>query len=218
MSKIPSRHQRKRVRYPGASLPFTDKAFIASAIALGQLALAWNGLHEVLSLLFCNVMGGGVVNQPLAIWHALKVDRAQREILLAALENHTRGAYPPKFETDIEWICNRADALEDIRNDALHSPLWASEHSPKKAVVAPFVELGHVRARKLLNKNLLAEFRWCRDAAILLADFAYEVDRSLSDHMRPWPNRPAWPARPGTNTQKQHPPVHQAKRPPPPQS
>jgi hypothetical protein len=218
VSKIPRRHQRKRVRYPGASLPFTDKAFIPSAIALGQLALAWNGLHEVLSLLFCNVMGGGPVNQYLAIWQVLKVDRAKREILLAALKTHMRGAFPVDFESDIEWLCDRADVLEDVRNDALHSPLWAQERGPGNTTVKPWVGLGHVRAQKLLNRNLLAEFRWCRDAAILLADFAYEVDRSLSDHMRPWPKRPDWPIRPGTNAQKPPRPTRPAKRPRPPQS
>ncbi len=203
---------RRRRRYPGASLPFTNKAFLAYVAALGQLALAWNGLHETLSLLFCNVMGGGVVNQPLAIWHALKVDRAQRDILLAALKSHTCGGYPVDFEPDIEWICQRADALEDVRNDALHSPLWAEERSPGKTVVAPWVGLGHVRAQKLLSRDLLKEFRWCRDAAILLDDFAYQVDRSLSDYMRPWPKRLDWPIRPGTNGTKPPHPIRHVKR------
>jgi hypothetical protein len=208
----------KRLRYRSTALPYTDKAYLPHATALGQLALAWNGLHEMLCVLFCSVMGGGFVNQPLAIWHALKVDRAQRDILLAALENHTRDAYPTKFETDIKWICDRADALEDARNDALHSPLWAQERGPQNTVVAPYVGLGHVRAKKLLLKDLLAEFRWCRDAAILLADFASEVDRSLSDYTRPWPQRPAWPVRPGTSGTKPPRPTRQAKRPRPPQS
>jgi len=203
---------------PGAALPYTDKVFLPYVAALGQLALAWNGLHEILSILFCNVMGGGAANQPLAIWHALKVDRAQRDILLAALNSHTRGAYPVNFERDIQWICSRADVLEDIRNDALHSPLWAQEQDPGNIVVAPLVALGHVRAQKLLNKDLLAEFRWCRDAAVLLADFAFRVDRSLADYMTPWPQRPSWPARPQTNASKPLRPARQAKRPPPPQS
>jgi hypothetical protein len=203
--------KRIRRRSPHQGIPYTDKAFTPYVTALGQLALAWNGLHEMLSILFCNVMGNGVVNQPLAIWHALKVDRAQREILLAALKSHTRGAYPVDFEPDIEWICKKADSLEDLRNDALHSPLWAQERAPGKTIVSAWVGLGHVRAQKLLNKDLLAEFRWFRDAAMLLAEFAHEVDRSLSDYMRPWPKRPAWPARPGTNAPKQPRPTPQAK-------
>src|SRR5580700_224118 len=183
---MPKVHRRKRLRYPGAALPYTAKAFLPYVAALGQLALAWNNLHEVLGLLFCRVMEANPVNQYLAIWHALKVDRAQREILLAALRNHVRGAYPTSFVPDIEWICNRADALEDTRNDALHSPLWAQERGPGNTIVQPWVGLGHIRAQKLLNKDLLAEFRWCRDAAVLLADFASDIDLSLADYMRPW--------------------------------
>ena len=66
------------------SVPFTDKAFRPYAVALGQFALAWNDLHVALGMLFCTVMGGGFSNPALAIWHELKADRAQRDILKAA--------------------------------------------------------------------------------------------------------------------------------------
>src|ERR1022692_594393 len=64
--------------------PPTHAVFRPYAITLGQLALAWNELHESMALLFCTTMGGGYSNQFLAVWHVLKVDRAQRDILLAA--------------------------------------------------------------------------------------------------------------------------------------
>ena len=87
----------------------------------------------------------------------------------------------------------RADALEDARNDALHSPLWAYPETP--VVVRPVTGLGHIRAQKLSEKrHLLREFRWCRDSAMILALFAY--DRTLlSDYMKPWPGRPQLPNR-----------------------
>ncbi len=76
----------KRVRGEWAdSLPPTDKAFEPLALALGQLALSWNDLHETLAIVFCSVMGGGSTTHLLAIWHALTSDRAQREILKAAV-------------------------------------------------------------------------------------------------------------------------------------
>jgi hypothetical protein len=37
-------------------------------------------------------------------------------------------------------------------------------------IVLPVVGLGHVRANKL--KNVLAEFRWCRDCSTILRDYA----------------------------------------------
>jgi hypothetical protein len=40
------------------SVPYTHKAFRPYVIALGQLTLAWNDLHETLAIVFCSVMGG----------------------------------------------------------------------------------------------------------------------------------------------------------------
>ncbi|HXW26304.1 MAG TPA: hypothetical protein VEK73_16285 [Xanthobacteraceae bacterium] len=137
-------------------------------------------------------MGKGPANQHLAVWHALKMDRAQREILLAAAKSNTWGAVPVTLIEDIEWICGRADVIEDARNDSLHSPLWADERNPASAIVKPVTFLGHVRAGKLFDKDLLTEFRWCRDAAMALDDYAIGIADSLFDPMKPWPDRPVW--------------------------
>src|ERR1700730_18254342 len=126
------------------SLPVTSRAFDRYTRALGQLALAWNELHETLSLLFCMVMGGGIVNQYLAIWHEIKVDRAQRDILLAAAKAGAMNGSPfPGLVEDLEWIWKRANEVEDARNDALHSPLWGSHRGPGASVVVPMTGLGH---------------------------------------------------------------------------
>jgi hypothetical protein len=137
---------------------------------LGQLTLAWNELHETLAILFSMVMRGGFVGQYLAIWHAIKVDRAQRDILLAAAKaDELRGPSYPRLVPDLEWICGKADGVEDARNDALHSPLWGSQRGPGSTLVMPATGLGHVRTQKLLAKDdLLIEFHWCRDASLVL--------------------------------------------------
>jgi hypothetical protein len=137
-------------------LPVTDQAFEPYVTALGQLTLAWNDLHETLAIVFSMVMGGGDVGQYLAIWHAIKVDRAQREILLAAAKvDELRGPRYPRLVPDLEWICRKAEAVEDARNDALHSPLWGSQRGPGSTLVIPLTGLGHVRAQKLMAKDLL---------------------------------------------------------------
>ena len=41
------------------SVPYTHAIFRPYVTALGQLALAWNDLHETLAMLFLSVMGGG---------------------------------------------------------------------------------------------------------------------------------------------------------------
>jgi hypothetical protein len=180
------------------SVPVTHSAFRPYAVALGQLALAWNDLHLSLGMLFCTAMGGGFVNPALAIWNTIKSDRAQRDILLAVAKASLMNGGHQKFAEEIEWICKNADALEDTRNDALHSPLWGAPRGPRAAVVSPAVGLGHVRANKLLGKNLLAEFRRCRECSIVLRDYATKLDFAICQG-RPIPARPKLPPRVSQN-------------------
>jgi hypothetical protein len=190
-------------------LPVTNRAFGPYVAALGQLTLAWNDLHETLAILFSMVMGGGYVGQYLAIWHAIKVDRAQRDILVAAAKaDQLRGTSYSRLVPDLEWICVKANAVEDARNDALHSPLWGSQRGPGSILVMPAAGLGHVRAQKLLTKDLLIEFRWCRDASLVLTGFAREIDIAMSEFGLAWPDRPVWPNRGKTKKSK---PRHPAR-------
>jgi hypothetical protein len=192
-------------------VPYTHRGFLPYVSALGQLTLEWNGLHETLAMLFCLVMGGGFVGKFLAIWHALKVDRAQRGILLAAVKSDAdfSDARRNRLIEDISWICAQADVVEEARNNALHSPLFGLR-SPEDFAVVPITGLGHIRAQKLSRelsqrKGLLAEFRWCRDAAHILNKFSSDLDLALRDSQNPWPDRPEWPIRKGPNVKKRHP-------------
>lgn len=192
-----------KTKPPTGAVSFSHSAFRPYVAALGQLALAWNELHEYMGLLFCTVMGGGFVNQYLAIWHALKMDRAQRDVLWAAVQADTRGAVPVNYLEDIKWLRGQADRLEEARNNAIHSPLLGIRYGPKKVMIGPRESLGHMRAGKLAkNKNIIAEFRRCRDASLVLAKFVFDMDRALSmmDDKHPWPDRSRLPTHPGTNT------------------
>jgi hypothetical protein len=156
----------KRPAYAGPS--YMSPQFRPYALALGQLALAWNEFHEMLSLLFCTTMGGGNSGQFLAIWHALKSDRSQRDILLVAANADIHHGIPEatyqKLKESVKFLCKTATKLEDLRNDALHCPLFGSS-----AGIQPLTGLGHVRANKLAAKNnLLDDFRWCRDCTLVL--------------------------------------------------
>src|SRR5271170_7010674 len=77
----------RRKKRPYDSVSYSHPVFRPYTQALGQIALAWNGLHSAMALLFCIVMGGGYANQFLAIWHALTNDAAQRDILQAAAKD-----------------------------------------------------------------------------------------------------------------------------------
>ena len=96
------------------------------------------------------------------------------------------------------------DKLEDARNTAIHSPLLAKSDSnvlilglsiPIRSV-APNLGLKNFRATKLAQKDLLTEFRWCRDAALLLRDYALSLDfATFPGEDYPWPDRPSLPNR-----------------------
>jgi hypothetical protein len=81
------------------------------------------------------------------------------------------------------------------RANALHSPLWAFERMSQETIVMPIIGFGHVRAKKLFEKNLLSEYRWCRDASLALTQFAGEIRIAVTDWMLPWPDQPKWPKR-----------------------
>jgi len=199
------------------SIPFTDNAFRPYAVALGQFALAWNDLHLTLGMLFCTVMGGGFSNPALAIWNELKADRAQRDILMSAAKAFTLNGGSEKLSQEITWICQRADAIEGSRNDALHSPLWGVRTAAGSVDVQPVTGLGHIRAKKLLGKNLLAEFRWGRDSATVLRDYATRLDFEFCRCL-PLSDRPPMPIRADTSGKKPPRQAHKAKHPTPPRS
>jgi len=168
-------------------------------------------------------MGGGLANQFLAVWHALKMDRAQRDVLLAATQEIPHPDFSPigakAFHEEIKWICGQANSLEDMRNDALHSPLWAYKRGELGIIVQPVGGLGHIRARKLASKgDILREFRLCCESARILTAYSQEMQDALGDYRQPWPERPPLPNRGDSNDKKRPPQAPKAKPTPPPQS
>jgi hypothetical protein len=190
------------------SQQYTAAEFRPYVAALGQLTLAWNDLQESLAALFWTTMlyspplAGDFVNYtPLWVWHSIKSDRSQREMLKAAIDHSHTAWKRPSFVNDGKWLLDRAGELEDARNDAIHSPLFSVDKSlygmaagPEK--VAQAYWLFNPRAKKLAKRdNLLRELRYCRDAAITLSDYAREIDRALINPSRPWPKKPLQPSR-----------------------
>jgi hypothetical protein len=191
---------------------FTEKGFLPYVTAIGQLALAWNDLHEKLGMMFVVLMGGGWVSLPGAIWQSSHYDRPKRAMLKAAILNQTEDfqARFPRLKDDLIWILNQTDSIEEARNNAVHSPLLLHTHGPLTAAmggdrnrigkpyVFPDVLLDHPRAKKLSSKNdLLKEFRWCRNATLVLRDFVVLIDFAIDPHVRgnAWPDRPSLPNR-----------------------
>jgi hypothetical protein len=184
---------------------FTEEAFRPYAIAIGQVVSAWNDFGEQLGDLFWIVMGGGFMNKPIGVWNAMEFDRPKRKALRAAVEGSTPKELDDKQKADIVWILIEADSIETDRNNAAHSPLLLNQNmlSILTGVSAPVradTLLQNKRAVALEGKNLLDEFRRCRDATLVLRDYAALVHRSLTAERAPWPGRPRLPPRPQKRT------------------
>lgn len=120
----------------------------------------------------------------------------------AANYPHHEWQLTKKHKDELNWLLERARALADVRNDAIHSPLFAVDKSfyggeqRSGEKIAPAWWLFNPRAGKLAErKSLLAELRYCRDTAIALSDYAREMDAALVNR-RTWPDRPLLPNRP----------------------
>lgn len=213
---------RHRSRVFGDS--YSEAGYRPYAIAIGQLILAWNGLHEKLGLLFVLLVQFGRPNDPAdlfpenddphiarwaGLWSSAQFDRPKRAMLQALLNPILKTDLQafPKLIEDMTWILKEADKLEDIRNNAVHAPLvWLGDHpalsyiiEKHKIDVIPDVTLANKRAMnvaaKAANKGLLREYRWARSACLILRDFTAQIGGALSVEGATWPRRPSLPNR-----------------------
>lgn len=183
-------------------LDFRTDSFRPYATAIGEMALAWNDLHETLKDLFWSSLGveNGVIAY--AVWYSSKSDRAQRDMLRGlattpAIGNRLNNTTKP----EVLWAIQRADSLEDLRNDILHSPFFASERGD----VEPLWQAGHQRAKKLAGKDLLREMNWFYGATLIVRDYAWEISQAVRHERNSLPERPGLPNRGDTNDKKLHP-------------
>lgn len=188
---------------------FQGDEFQPYSIALGQLALAWNDLHEHLGFVFCSMMGDfSAVDitavRSLEIWHSCYQDRAAREMLRACADVEDDD-FDKRFgdvRREILWLLRKVESVEEVRNNAIHSPLMSTiEEASLNAIKWPrrvhaFTWFGHRRARKLAKTlDLLMTFVWCRDTALTLRDYAAEIESHLTGAQSSLPERPVLPNR-----------------------
>jgi hypothetical protein len=182
-----------------------EAAFEEYYLAVGKVARAWNTLHEYLGQLFVTASGASWT-QPWvaqAIWYSVKSDRAQRDMLRAAV-NAKSGRWEklPKALDDLNWLLDRCDELAEHRNDAVHAPCSVYIGSgPNGAEMGPaYFAAGNPRAKnlsakKLMGKQLIAEFEWCEKYAWALIGFIQKLEKpmALPDDGYRWPDRPPKP-------------------------
>jgi hypothetical protein len=130
-------------------------------------AYEWNRLQEALGELFADAIHNN--RQGFAIWYSTPNDRAQREMLRAAVDMGfpiTDTVNPPR-ERVILWLLGEIEKVADRRDDAIHAPL-VFVNTSDGIDLSPMYWLGNPRARKLRDKDLLTEFKWYRSSAAAL--------------------------------------------------
>ena len=193
---------------------FTEKIWTPYVLAIGQASLAWNSLHESLAALFHLLLDRKLDEyeaekdpRPIAIWHSANFDRPRRQMLKAIVETEKEQLCKafPKFKDDILWLLKEIDKVENDRNNTVHSPLIYIHpslvnlflHSTNLKQIIPDVSHGNERAKALVNRHILSEYRRCRDASIILRNFTDQMITSLSFGTKhfSWPDRPSLPNR-----------------------
>jgi hypothetical protein len=165
-------------------------------VSLGEVAHAWNHLQEEIGKLFCLV--SGLSNSVgMSIWHSIKSDRAQRDMLEGALSARSDEQWSekyPKGVDDIRWLLDRVNVVADQRNNAIHAPCSLGIEGDELEII-PIVFFGNPRARKLRGKDILNEFVWYKKCADTLKAFTREIESALREpHAHyPWPDRPYIP-------------------------
>jgi len=183
---------------------YTSAEYRPYVMAIGQIALAWNDLHESIASLFSavtSIIGDDKIE---AAFQAVDSDRLKRKMLKAAFSQlePKEIRLNPRAIDDVKWLCGQIDTLEEGRNNAIHSPLHNFQLSGLidgfPDGVQPNTTRGNNRAMKLKDKNLLTEYRYVRDAAIILRDFAEAIEECwnwTAGKPHTWPERPSLPNR-----------------------
>jgi hypothetical protein len=193
----------------------TSAIYTPYVVAIGQLALAWNDLHEALALLFIELLANGRAYPATDLWNAASFDRPKRQ-LIKSLMRTAPLKYPARvrLKADLEWLLAEIDKVEDARNDAIHAPLTFSTEGKVLSIftpgnkevsitipvdkIVPSTAFDNRRAIKLLNKDLLTEFRWCRDMSLALTEYVSEIYEAVAANppdSNVWPTKPVLPGR-----------------------
>jgi hypothetical protein len=163
--------------------------------ALGKIAHEWNHLQEELGQTFC-AAAGLHSSMGMAIWHALKSDRSQRDLLDAAVRaaaaDDRWSKRFPAAEEGVRWLLKQINVLAERRNDAVHAPCSVvSGETDLEVFAISFFK--NPRAQRLREKDILREFAWYEGTAEALRRHARAVRAALSDERYPWPQKPLLP-------------------------
>jgi hypothetical protein len=189
------KHATPKLKTPVQRRREQERQFKPLALELGWITYEWNRLQETLAELFSDTLGGDP-NIAFKVWHSVRSDLTQREMLRAAVDHKSATAtveLKPAWDEAL-WLIKEATDLSYKRNDALHAPLAFITLSDKIEIL-PLHFFGNPKAKKLAPKELLKEFQWYRASGAVLADYAMDLHYSIiaPEHF-PLRGRPVLPS------------------------
>jgi hypothetical protein len=148
------------------------------AEALGHVSLAWTRLHEIMANLFGLLLAPVAKERAYAIWHSIKNDRSQRDMLLALAE----ASFPADSEIRkaIKWARDNLLSLENARNDALHAPYLLIHDEERGPTMIANELTGNKRAANLSGRNLGVELESYKKNVTAVADYLWVAAQELS--------------------------------------
>jgi hypothetical protein len=203
-----------------AKLPTTEEidampTFEPYFTALGKVAHAWNHMQEELGDLFCRVTGISH-STGMTIWHSLRSDLAQREMLRAvvehrALDDEWAEKHPHAGATIVELI-KGINAFSGKRNAAIHAPCNQVLGGDDLEIVAVSY-FGNPNAQRLTETvvlkgaDILTQFDWFERTADAYRRYVGEITYALGEPRVPWPDKPRMPTLGEKNSPQDRPPA-----------
>lgn len=174
---------------------YAAEKFDTFARSLGRVTLAWNSLHTELFGIFWAASGYANGLIPGTIWNAIKVDRAQRDILKDFTKSKALGiSLSKEVRREINWILDKANDLENVRNDFIHTTFAIDRDGPFA------LHLGqHKRGLSFNGRDPQAEADWIFELTMLLSIHAQRLSEVIRRPEEALPKRPSLPVRPVSN-------------------
>jgi hypothetical protein len=178
---------------------------------LGYLTWGWNVLNQDLCVFFCELMSpDGLYGKALAIWHSIKSDSGQREILMAVIAASDAS---DKIKEEMKWLSNEIGTLSALRNAAIHTAFeYSAVDQSTPPTLKPDRSWGNPR-NKLVGKDLEQLFYEFGEYCYELSQFTRSLISIWGGLDDPFPVRPSRPPSLRTDLHGQsNPPRHPAKQ------
>jgi hypothetical protein len=166
-----------------------NAAFTPYIVAAGEVVNSWNKLQEQLNLVFAAITGMPK-DMATSIWHSLRSDSLQRDMLLAAIAAVPHDGRLAIILSNLIALVKHANALAQDRNNAIHAPVSLAIGNGK-LVPFPVHFHGDRLAKRLLGKNIILEFNRCRDETNVLREYAEKIETALKFPSYALPDKPA---------------------------